>query len=75
MKTVYIVLKLTCLNFIKGIVHIQILFFKKVRPLFLNLLTCSNIYNLTELVNLSSNNLTSQYGKNCSNFLYILCKA
>ena len=39
--------------------------FKKVKTIvfILNLLTCSNIYNITELMHLYLNTLTSKYGK------------
>ena len=45
--------------------------FKKVKTtvFIFNLLTYSNIYNLTELIHLRVNQLTSKYAKkNCPNF-------
>ena len=54
-------------NFVKVIVCIYIVFLKEIRPLFLYLPYCSNVYNfLTELIYLSLNKLTSKYGKELS---------
>ena len=54
-------------NFVKVIVCIYIVFLKEIRPLFLYLTYCSNVYNfLTELIYLSLNKLRSKYGKELS---------